>query len=142
MLVHVGPKLASRWSIFHGVANASQGVHEGFASKAWAFADVHEGSASGVLTWAIFQGVAKACQDVHEGFAPKAWVFQDVHEGSASGVPTFDYSFGLFHPLCFRSLGSAFKVFFMNFQRSPEVLSSGGSFLLFLQERKNFFWNF
>ena len=56
------------------------------------------------------QGVAKACQGVHEGAASKAQVFQDVHEGSASGVPTFDCSFGLFHPLPFDLEGCFFLV--------------------------------
>ena len=45
---HVGScwlMLALCWPISQGVANARQGVHEGFASKAYAFQDVHEGSA-------------------------------------------------------------------------------------------------
>ena len=71
-LAHVG----SCWPQI-GSMQACQGVHEGFASKAWISQDFHEGSAS---------GVAKACKGVHEGSASKAWIPQDFHEGSASGV--------------------------------------------------------
>ena len=88
----------------------------------------------------------KACQGVHEGSASKAWVFRDVHEGSASDVPTFDCSFGLFHPLAFGLEGCSLLVLLSTWpvmvslsKRFIQTFLSSGSCRWLLLEVSSFF---
>ena len=107
----VGPKLAPTWPILAHVGPSwpklaqvgpklVQDSPKFMLAPSWP----HDGPSSKVSP-RLSKASTKALP-----LASKAQVFQDVHEGSASGMPTFDCSFGLFHPLAFDLEGCSFLV--------------------------------